>query len=169
MQEQKYTFREATQADLHDIWEILSKAIQRRKQDGSTQWQDGYPNPQIIQTDIEHKYAFVLTDNHKIIGYCAIMQEEPEYDKLQGEWISNQEFIVYHRVAISEEYLGQGLAQKILHEIENIAQGRGIHSLRADTNFDNAGMLHLFKKLGYQYCGEVTFRDTPRMAFEKII
>ena len=48
-----------------------------------------------------------------------------------------------------------------------MAHNKGIPSLRADTNFDNAPMLHLFEKLGYKYCGEVTFRGTPRKAFEK--
>ena len=26
---------------------------------------------------------------------------------------------------------------------------------KVDTNFDNAAMLHILKKLGYTYCGEV--------------
>jgi hypothetical protein len=30
------------------IWIILQQAIARRKADGSNQWQDGYPNPEVI-------------------------------------------------------------------------------------------------------------------------
>ena len=75
--------------------------------------------------------------------------------------------MVFHRVAISPDHLGRGLAKFLLQKIEEIARNKGIPSLRADTNFDNAPMLHLFEKLGYKYCGEVTFRGTPRKAFEK--
>jgi len=40
------TFRKAALEDADDIWEILRRAIARRKEDGSNQWQDGYPNPE---------------------------------------------------------------------------------------------------------------------------
>ena len=60
-----------------------------------------------------------------------------------------------------------GFSKVSSSKIEEIAHNKGIPSLRADTNFDNAPMLHLFEKLGYKYCGEVTFRGTPRKAFEK--
>ncbi|HAI81103.1 MAG TPA: GNAT family N-acetyltransferase, partial [Chryseobacterium sp.] len=36
-------FRKATPEDAGQIWQILQQAIRRRKNDGSRQWQDGYP------------------------------------------------------------------------------------------------------------------------------
>lgn len=36
-------------------------------------------------------------------------------------------------------------------------------------NFDNASMLHLLKKLGYTYCGEVYLAGGVRKAFEKLL
>ena len=35
------------------IWEIIQQAIHQRKEDGSQQWQNGYPNEQIIFEDIQ--------------------------------------------------------------------------------------------------------------------
>ena len=52
-----YNFRKATITDAPKIWIILQQAILRRKADGSNQWQDGYPNPEIIQQDIEKLQA----------------------------------------------------------------------------------------------------------------
>ena len=46
--------------DIPQIWEILQQAIVRRKADNSNQWQDGYPNPEVIKSDIEKKAGFVL-------------------------------------------------------------------------------------------------------------
>ncbi len=48
-------------------------------------------------------------------------------------------------------------------------QEKGMHSFKADTNFDNAAMLHTFEKLGFQYCGEIYYEKGARMAFEKVI
>jgi hypothetical protein len=42
-------FRKATTTEIPQIWIILQQAIARRKADGSNQWQDGYPNPEVIQ------------------------------------------------------------------------------------------------------------------------
>lgn len=166
----EYSFRQAQQTDAPQIWEILEHAIQRRKEDGSNQWQDGYPNPSVISTDIEKGNGYVLTDGNTIVGYCAILiNDEPAYADIKGQWLTTEDFVVYHRVALSENYLGKGLAQKMLLHIEDFARQHNIYSVKADTNFDNPGMLNIFKKLGYTYCGEVIFRGTPRKAFEKVL
>jgi len=164
------TFRKAGLDELNQIWKILQKAIVRRKADGSDQWQDGYPNPEVIKKDLEKGCAFVLVYGDSIIGYCSILiNDEPEYSHIKGEWLTDEDFIVYHRVAIAEEYLGKGYAQEMLKHIEDFALDNGIRSIKADTNHDNVGMLKIFDKLGYVYCGEVTFRGSPRKAFEKVL
>lgn len=165
-----YTFRQAGTQDASAICAILEKAIQRRKEDGSSQWQDGYPNLTVVQNDIQKGAGYVLMDANTIIGYAAILiSDEPEYANLKGNWITHGAFVVYHRVAIAEDYLGQGLAQHLLLCIEKFALENNIYSIKADTNFDNAGMLRIFEKSGYSYCGEVTFRGSPRKAFEKVL
>ena len=68
-----------------------------------------------------------------------------------------------------QNHLRKGLAKQLLLHIEDFARQRDISSVKADTNFDNPAMLALFEKLGYQYCGQVYFRGTPRRAYEKIL
>ena len=58
--------------DTPAIWVILSAAIERRKADGSNQWQDGYPNEEVIANDIAHQYGYVLTEGDEILGYVAL-------------------------------------------------------------------------------------------------
>ncbi len=161
-------FRKAESADIPRIWEILQFAIARRKSDGSNQWQDGYPNPEVIANDIEQGNGYLLLKNDEVVGYVAILiNDEPEYANLEGKWLSNEDFVVFHRLAISQKWLGQGLAKELFFHIENFARSKGISSIKADTNFDNKPMLRLFEKLGYKYCGEVHFRGSPRKAYEK--
>ena len=165
-----YSFRQATISEIPQIWIILEEAIIRRKKDGSEQWQDGYPNPEVVRKDIEKGAGFVLIENETIIGYTAILiNDEPEYDNIKGEWLSNEDFVVFHRVALSENHLGKGLAKKIFEFIEGFALNNNIYSIKADTNFDNHAMLKIFDKTGYQYCGKVYFRGGERLAFEKIL
>ena len=165
-----YHFLLATLDDLPHIWAILQQAILRRKDDGSNQWQDGYPNPDVVANDIAKEVGYVLVIQDKIAAYCAILiNDEPEYENLQGYWLTHADFVVFHRIAVADECLGQGIAKLMFQEIESFARQHHIHSIKADTNFDNAAMLHLFTHTGYVYCGEVYFRGSPRKAFEKVL
>lgn len=170
MTEQNYIFRQANKADEINIWEILQQAIERRRQDGSRQWQDGYPNPQSIENDIANGWGYLIEIENNIAAYVAIIFEpEPAYEAIEGTWLSNGEYIVVHRVAVADEFGGQGLATKIFSEVENIALKKGVTSIKVDTNFDNQAMLSILKNLGYTYCGEVYLRGSTRKAFEKLL
>ena len=165
-----YLFRKAEISEKEMIWKILKQAIERRKKDGSEQWQDGYPNLDIINNDIEKGVGFVLTNHGNIVGYTAILiNDEPEYEKIKGAWLSNSDYVVFHRVAISENHLGKGLAKKLMEHIEDFALKNKIYSIKADTNFDNKAMLKIFENFNYSYCGQVFFRGQPREAYEKVI
>ena len=64
----------------------------------------------------------MLESENIILGYAAVIFEiEPAYEIIEGNWLSDQEYAVIHRVAVSEEYIGFGLATKIFQEIEKIA------------------------------------------------
>ena len=77
-------FRKATLPEIPQIWEILQKAIQHRKVDGSNQWQDGYPNLEVIKADIEKEAGFVLTAGENLVGYCAVLiNNEPAMQALK--------------------------------------------------------------------------------------
>ncbi|MBK0368536.1 GNAT family N-acetyltransferase [Flavobacterium agrisoli] len=165
-----YNFRKANLSEAAAIWTILQQAIIRRKNDGSQQWQDGYPNLEVVKKDIQKEAGYVLTENEVIIGYASIVfNDEPAYADLVGKWLTNNEFVVLHRLAIAEGHLGKGLAKKILLFTEEIALQKNIFSIKVDTNFDNFAMLAIFEKLGYVYCGEVEFRGGKRKAFEKVL
>lgn len=166
----EHNFQKAKISDIPKIWNIIQDAILRRKADGSNQWQDGYPNPEVLQSDIEKEVGFVLTKSNTIIGYCAILiNDEPEYANIEGKWLTNVDFVVFHRVAIAKTHLGKGFAKVIFNYIEDFALKNNIYSLKADTNFDNLEMISIFEKAGYTYCGEVYFRGGPRKAFEKVL
>ena len=163
-------FKKATQADTSAIWDLLQGAIARRKADGSIQWQDGYPNPEVVANDIRKGAGYVLIQEGLIIGYVAILiNDEPEYARLKGNWLTNVDFVVFHRVAVAESHLGKGVAKELFLHIEEFAREHGIKSIKADTNFDNKPMLFLFDKFEYSYCGDVTFRGSVRMAYEKVL
>lgn len=166
----KYHFRKASVTDIPQIWKIIQQAIVRRMKDGSQQWQDGYPNEEVIERDVAKSFGYVLTANSLVVGYAAVLfNDEPEYERLRGTWLTNGDYVVVHRIALLDEYLGKGLAQKMFLFIEDLAIVNTIFSIKVDTNFDNIPMLKILENLNYVYCGEVSFRGSHRRAYEKIL
>lgn len=163
-------FRQATLSDLDDIWQIILFAKESRRLNGSNQWQDGYPKKETILDDIEKECGFVVLSSNKIVGYWAIIfDKEPAYEALKKGWLSDLPYVVVHRMAVAQEAKGKKIGEKMLQITEEKAIQKKVFSLRVDTNFDNQPMLHILKKLGYTYCGEVFFRGSPRKAFEKLL
>lgn len=168
--QENFILRKATPADQAVIWEIVQHAILRRKNDGSSQWQDGYPNPDTIREDIENGFGYIFEIDGETAAYSAlIFNNEPAYENIDGKWLSDNDFLVIHRVAVSDGFLGKGISSKLFLEIENFAKQQQVFSIKLDTNFDNLAMLKILEKLNYTYCGEVYFRGSARKAFEKLL
>lgn len=162
--------RKATFIEIPAIWEILQQAIQQRKLDGSDQWQNGYPNEQVIHNDISNGYGYVLIENNMIIAYAAIIFGiEPAYNDIKGKWLTNGDYLVIHRVATLNTVKRKGVATNLFKLIEDLCVKENVYSIKVDTNFDNIPMLKIFDKLSYIYCGEVLLMGAPRKAYEKII
>ncbi|QQQ28784.1 GNAT family N-acetyltransferase [Chryseobacterium indoltheticum] len=163
-------FRKAESNDIDTIWEIIQQSIERRRKDGSDQWQNGYPNLQTVESDVSKGFGHVLTVNNDVAVYVAlIFNDEPAYSSIDGEWLTTGEFVVVHRVAVSEKFAGQGLAKKLFDYIEDFTKSQNVASVKVDTNYDNIAMLKILESKGYTYCGEVVLAGGVRKAYEKVL
>ena len=162
--------RKANFSEIAPIWEILQQAIEQRRQDGSEQWQNGYPNQQTVYDDITNDYGYVIAENNVIIAYAAIIFGiEPAYNEINGQWLTNGNYVAVHRVATSNSVKGKGVATKLFKLLEDLSIEHNVFSIKVDTNFDNIPMLKILEKLEYIYCGEIFFGGAPRKAFEKLL
>ena len=162
--------RKAKYSEAPVIWNILQEAIEQRKQDGSDQWQQGYPNEHTVHDDITNGYAYVLVDQEVVVAYAAIIFGiEPAYNDIKGQWLTNDDYVVVHRVATSNAVKGKGIATQLFSMIEDLCLQHNVYSIKVDTNFDNIPMLKILDKLNYTYCGEVFFGGANRKAYEKVI
>ena len=160
--------RKATLSEIPQIWEIIRDAIEQRRLEGSKQWQDGYPNELSIENDIKNGNGYVLIENETILCYAAIIFDiEPAYEEIEGKWLTDGNYTVVHRVAVSKLAKGKGIATKLFLKVEDLAVQQNVYSIKVDTNFDNIPMLKILDKLNYTYCGEVYFRGGARRAYEK--
>ena len=168
-------FRKATPADLAGIMDVVHQAQAFIAGQGIDQWQDGYPEPELLARDIESGIGCVFEVDGIIAGYMVPLAEpEPVYNALDGEWINRDApYLTVHRMAIDDGYRGTGLSRQMLAYAEALARDRGMKSVRADTHRGNLAMRGLLAKCGFVYCGEVVYEvsagDPIRVAYEKLI
>lgn len=161
--------RKTQENEITRVMEIINQAKTYFQNNGINQWQDGYPNEESIQQDIINNEAFVLEDDHQIIGTCMITTKgEPTYRIIDGKWLTDGDYLCVHRIALDNQYKGTGLAGIMLNQaIEMFPQ---CHSLRMDTHEDNLSMQRFLIKYGFQFCGIITLENGDlRRAYEKIL
>lgn len=163
-------FRKAGGADVPAATAILKAAAKRMLAEGKQQWDETYPTEIHVRADIEKGIAYVLELDGSVVGYAAVVfTGEPAYDDLDGQWLSDEKYVVVHRVAVAQNEQRKGMGRVLMGAVEDYARSLGIRSFRIDTNFDNFAMLGLLEKLGFTYCGEVRSERGSRKAFEKMI
>ena len=181
-------FRKSTFDDIDIILEIIEKAKAELKKMGLDQWQKGYPNREVIESDVKKGISYVLEEtaennenseekvSGKIVGTIVLSPEREEpYSKIEGKWITDDDdYMVVHRLAVDSDVKNKGLATKILEFSEGVCIENKILSLKADTHENNEPMKRLLAKNGFSFCGLIYLDREPdlgakRTAYEKII
>lgn len=163
-------FRVATLRDYEDCVELINKARQQMIASGLHQWSDGYPTGDDILNDINNGVARVLTINRKIAVYGAvILNGEPAYEKLQGNWQTYGNYYAIHRFATLPELQREGLAQTFIKRVKGLCEVERVPSIKVDTHIKNIKMIRLLASMGFCYCGIVDYGSHgTRVAFEYV-
>ena len=153
--------------EVNAVMKVIEDAKKTLAQSGSDQWQNGYPNVDIIIDDIISGQAYVALEEGEVIAYAAVTKsQESAYDAIyEGSWQGGEpEYLVFHRIAVAAANQGQKVAQTFL---EGLIEGFDYLDFRSDTHADNKIMQHIFEKLGFQQVGKVPV-DGERLAYQKL-
>jgi RimJ/RimL family protein N-acetyltransferase len=164
-------FRKSVKSDIKHIINLIEQGKIYFQENNIPQWQNNYPNIEIISNDIMKENSYILVKNKKIIGTVTIsFDEEKTYNYIDnGNWLSSGKYAVIHRIAINPDHKGLGLGSIIIQNIEKICLSKDIHSIKIDTHAKNISMQKLLLKNNFKHCGTIYLeRKSPRMAFEKI-
>lgn len=165
-------FRRSQVKDIDKIMTIIKQAQNYFKENNIDQWQNNYPNAEVINDDINKKYSYVLLKDNEIVATAAISFDgEKTYDTIyEGQWKTFNKYAVVHRIAVDNNLKGCGFAGMIMKEVEKLCIKNHVHSIKIDTHADNKSMQNLIKKSGFEYCGIIYLEDgNKRIAFEKTL
>lgn len=160
---EKMKIRRAMPADLEKIEAIYAAARQFMCENGNpTQWNDGYPRRELLETDIRLERLYVAVTEDQICGvFMFALGEDPTYSYMEdGNWRSDTPYGTIHRIAST----GSGVFAAALEFCRSQC-----NHIRVDTHADNKPMRHLAEKYGFSRRGIIYVEDgTPRIAYDLI-
>lgn len=154
--------RKSRMPDLDTIMAVYDTARAFMRAHGNTeQWVNGYPQRELIVSDIAQGNSFVIEEAGRIVGVYAFIQgDDPAYAVIDGRWRSSAPYGTIHRIASDGSMKGitKACFDHCLQQTEY---------LRIDTHRDNFIMQKAVMKYGFVYCGVVVIEDgTQRVAFD---
>ncbi len=168
----EFDYIKADLSMLDGIMKIYGGAQEFMEARGNPQWQKGFPDKNDIKGGILGGILYAVRYEGELVAVFSAVNHESNYDEIEGEWLTDGNYLAVHRVAVRVDFHGKGAAKYIVNvAATEIAHSRGRTSIRMDTHEKNIPMLGLLRSQGFTECGFVTLTrdDTERVAFEKII
>lgn len=165
--------RKSTLSDINALMTIFDEARGTIATLGINQWQDGYPNREVIAEDIAHSRSYAVELDGEVCGTFVIVDDgEITYDRIyDGHWLTgdeNQSYVAIHRVAISVKRRGGGISTAIINYANEYAKSLERESMRIDTHEGNVVMRRMLEKNGFTHCGTIYLQNgDSRVAYEK--
>ncbi len=157
----------ATLPDLGAVMQIYADARAYMRASGNlTQWSGGYPGESVIRADMEKGALYVCREDSEILGVFYFAKEnDPTYAEIyDGAWQNDEPYAVIHRIAVSRESHGKGVAAFIFQSCFETCP-----NLKIDTHRDNLPMQKSLEKNGFVRCGIIhLLSGEERVAYQKI-
>lgn len=163
--------RTGRREDLNDIMEMITRCVKVMQDGGSDQWDEDYPNRDVIGEDLSRGTLFAAESEGHVVGVVVLDENQDEHYK-SIEWKQEDgAHLMMHRLAVDPKVQGQGIARKLVTFSEDYAKRGGYSSIRLDTYSKNTSALKLYRGLSYDLRGEVKFpgRTATFPVFEKVL
>ena len=154
--------RLANTGDLPEILAIYAHARSFMAEHGNpNQWNDGYPEEELLIGDIENERLFLVMEGGIAAGvFMFFLWDEPTYQIIrEGSWPNALPYGTIHRIASSGKFRGV-FAAALGFCLERTG------TIRIDTHRDNLPMQSCLLKHGFRRCGIIDVRNGERIAYQ---
>ncbi len=148
----------ATEADIDAIMALVRDAVRQKQMNGDDQWDDSYPDRELIAQDVSSGTLFKITVEGELAGIIVLNEEQPP-PYFTVSWKDGGRPLVVHRLCIDPRFQRRGLARRLMLFAEEHAAANGYRSIRLDTYSGNHGAQALFQSLDYLPVGDVSLRE----------
>ena len=163
--------RKAEISDLENIMLMYKSCVAGMVENGIDQWDETYPNDEIISEDLNVGTYYVAEMDETIIGGINIDKNQDD-TYLSLDWKDKSDsFLVVHRLGVKEEFWNKKIGKDLMLFTEKLVIEKGLKSIRLDTYSGNPKAMEFYRRLGYTELGTIDLKpDKDKYyCFEKII
>ena len=151
-------YSKANTNQINEVFSVFSAAIINMEKQGIHQWDEIYPDKEIIAEDIARNQMYIGKLDNKI-AVCFVLSEEYDEEYKNGNWQwPDARFCIIHRLCVSPDFQNRGIAAETLKYIENLCKSQGYDSIRLDCFTENPYSRKLYDKAGYSVVGYADWR-----------
>ncbi len=163
----KINYRIAALKDLKEIHTMVQRAIETMNNQQIYQWDELYPDEEILREDIEKQQLYVgLVE--ETIAVIYVLNQECDEEYQTGKWkYAQKPFYVIHRLCVNPVFQNQGVAGRTMLHIEETLRVMGIAAIRLDVFSENPSALKLYDNFGFAKVGYVDWRKGRFYLMEK--
>ena len=119
-------YRIADLEDLEEVYDLVKRAIATMIQQDIFQWDEIYPNEEVLREDIAKKQLYVGIVE-KQIAVIYVLNQECDEAYENGNWkYADEPFHVIHRLCVNPVFQKQGVGRKTMLHIEDELLSMGI-------------------------------------------
>ena len=151
-------YSKANTNQINEVFSVFSAAIINMEKQEIHQWDEIYPDKEIIAEDIARNQMYIGKIDNKIT-VCFVLSEEYDEEYKNGKWQwPDARFCIIHRLCVSPDFQNRGIAAETLKYIENLCKSQGYDSIRLDCFTENPYSRKLYEKAGYSVVGYADWR-----------
>lgn len=167
--DERMELRPAREEDLPRVVRLFSGAVRRMRENGIEQWDEIYPDADILSSDIQKREMYLLETDGNISAAVVLNEDQPpEYTAVPWKFDANPVAVV-HRLCVAAESQGKRLGVGTLLLSEELLKKRGYRCIRLDAFPRNPAAMRLYPSCGYRFAGRVTFRKGLFNVYEKLL
>lgn len=147
---------------------IITLCLEHMRSTGIQQWDEVYPNLQVVEEDARARTLFVIRYDERCVAAICLNEVQPEqYADLPWK-ITDGRALVIHRLCADPSWQQRGAARELMDFAETHAQQQSYSSIRLDAHTGNPRALALYKRRDYVRVGSAHFprRPLPNACFE---
>ncbi len=148
--------------DVLGVMQIMALCTADMQRRGIDQWDDIYPNRELVAADLRAGSLFVAREDGVCVAAITLDEmQPPQFLDLPWRCTTGRALVV-HRLCVHPDWQGHGIARQLMDFAETFAAQHGFACIRLDAYPANPRAISLYQHRGYQRIGQVIF---PRRKF----
>lgn len=138
--------------ELDTLFAIFQRTVAHMQAQGLDQWNEHYPNRELLAEDLEKGACYVLEEDGVPVALLTCDTWQPPEHEGQA-WRCVEGVCNIHRVAVDPAIQSHGLGTRLMQAVMQEAKQAGFAVVHMDTRIDNTGARRFYARLDFEERG----------------